>query len=346
MTRAEARAGNPPAARARGAVGWVAAVLMRVIEALLIMWAALAIHFSNLPWPGLRTILGVAFAAFGIWALWVSRTRRGVLTFAILFVGVLAWWMTIKPTNDRPWRPEVAVTPRATIDGDKVRITGVRDFEYTSTDEFTPRYEEREVSLSHLAGVDFYISYWMPGPVGHTFVSFVFDNAPPLSISIEARPEVGEGYSPIGSLFKQFELIYVVGEERDIVGVRTNHRHEDVFLYHVETSPESVRQLFLVYLERLNELADEPEFYHLLSNSCTINIVRYARAIGPSRPFNVRHYLNGLFDSYLYSSGLLNTSIPFPELRRDAHINAAAQAAGDATDFPEQIRASLPAPRR
>src|SRR5690606_5945076 len=126
--------------------------------------------------------------------------------------------------------------PQAIIDGDRVRLTGVRNFDYRSIDDFTVRYEERELRLSDLVRVDFYISFWMPGPFGHTFVSFVFDEAPPLSVSIETRPEVGEGYSPLASLFKQYELIYVVGDERDVVGVRTNHRGEEVYLYPIVTS--------------------------------------------------------------------------------------------------------------
>src|SRR5260370_34959390 len=120
----------------------------------------------------------------------------------------------------------------------------------------------------------------MAGRVGRTFLSFNFDNAPPLCISIETRPEIGEGFSPVASLFKQFELIYVVGDERDIVRVRTNYRHDDVYLYHIRTSPENARRLFLVYLDRINELYSRPEFYHLLSTSCTTNTVRYARATG------------------------------------------------------------------
>ena len=138
-----------------------------------------------------------------------------------LFLGVVVWWISIAPSHDRNWRPEVAVMPQAVIDGDRVRIIGVRNFDYRSRDDFTVRYDEREVQLSHLTALDFYVSYWSEGPVGHTFLSFIFDNAPPLSISIETRPEVGEGFDPIASLFKQFELIYVVGEERDLVGVRT-----------------------------------------------------------------------------------------------------------------------------
>jgi hypothetical protein len=170
-------------------------------------------------------------------------------------------------------------------------------------------------------------------------LSFIFDNAPPLSISIETRPEVGEGFAPIASLFKQFELIYVVGDERDLVGVRTNHRNEAVYLYRLNTSADDARRLLLVYLARINELADEPEFYHLLSNSCTINIVRYANAAGR---FDIRHLLNGLVDSYLYHSGRVDTTLPFDELRRRSLINEVAQAADGAPDFSQRIRASLP----
>jgi hypothetical protein len=223
-----------------------------------------------------------------------------------------------------------------------VRFTGVRNFDYRSRNDFTVRYKEREVQLSHLTGIDFFVSYWSEGLVGHTFLSFIFDNAPPLSISIETRPEAGEGFQPIASLFKQFELIYVVGDERDVVGVRTNHRRETVYLYRLNIPADNARQLFLIYLARINELADRPEFYHLLSNSCTINIIRYANAAGREGRFDIRHLFNGLIDSYLYHSGRVDTSLPFDELRRRSLINAAAEAADGAADFSERIRASLP----
>jgi hypothetical protein len=232
--------------------------------------------------------------------------------------------------------------PRAFIDGDRVRLTGVRNFDYRTRNDFTVRYEEREVLLSHLTALDFYVSYFMAGPVGHTFVSFIFDNAPPLSISIETRPEVGESFAPIASLFKQFELIYVVGDEHDLVGVRANYRHEAVYLYRLNTSPDDARRLLLVYLARINELADQPEFYHLLTNSCTINIVRYANAAGRVGRFDIRHLLNGLFDGYLYYSGRIDTTLSLDELQRRSLINEAAQAADSAPDFSQRIRESLP----
>jgi hypothetical protein len=157
-----------------------------VVQIIVITWATLAVYFSNLPRPALRLGLAVAFAAFAIWAFWLSRRRRMPAVAIALVLGVVAWWLTIAPSGDRNWRPEVAVMPRAFIEGDHVRITGVRNFDYRSRDDFTVHYEEREVDL-----------------------------AAPLSISIETRPEVGRGFEPVASMFKQFELIYVVGEERE-----------------------------------------------------------------------------------------------------------------------------------
>jgi hypothetical protein len=323
---------------------WLIAGIKVLVLILVITWTTLAIYFSNLPWSALRSAAAVAFAAFAIWAFWLSRRRHMPAVAFGLVLGVIAWWITIAPSGDRNWRPEVAVLPRAFIDGDHVRMTGVRNFDWRSRDDFTVHYDEREIDLSHLTSLDFYISYWTEGPVAHTFVSFNFDNAAPLSISIETRPEVGRGFEPIASAFKQFELIYVVGEERDIVGVRAIHRREAVYLYHLNGPPDDVRRLLLVYLARINELADRPEFYNLFTNSCTINIIRYMNAAGRKGRFDIRHLLNGLIDSYLYHSGRIDTSLPFDELRQRSLINEAAKEAGGAPepDFSWRIRASLP----
>lgn len=327
-------------------LGWLGAGLALLARMLLITWASLAIYYSNLPWHGLRLALAVAFAGFAIWVFWLSRQRRMRMALALIFLGVVAWWIAIPPSHDRLWRPEVAVMPRAFVNGDHVRVTGVRNFDYRSLDDFTVGYEEREVQLSHLTGLDFYVSYWGKGLVGrlvgHTFLSFTFDDALPLSISIETRPEVGEDFDPLASLFKQFELIYVVGDERDVVGMRTNHRGEKVYLYRLNTSAENARWLLLIYLARINELAERPEFYHLLSNNCTLNIVRYANAAGRKGRFDIGHLFNGLIDSYLYHSGRVDTTLPFDELRQRSLINDAAQAADGASDFSQRIRASLP----
>jgi hypothetical protein len=289
----------------------------------------------------MRFILAVAFMGFSIWALWLTRRKEMRWAFATLFIGVLVWFGSIHPSHDRRWREEVRVLPRAVIDGDHVRLTNVRDFEYRSRNDFTARYVDREVLLSHLTSVDFFVSYWKPGVIAHTFLSFDFDNADPICVSIEIRPEEGESFRAIPALFKQFELIYVVGSERDLVGVRATHRNEEVYLYPIRVSAEAARRLFVVYLDRINDLADKPEFYNLLSNNCTINIARYARVAGQKNRFDIRYLVNGLIDRYIYGAHLVDTSIPFEELRERCRITDAARAADKAPDFSKRIRGSF-----
>jgi hypothetical protein len=323
----------------------VVLLLSGFVSFLFIAWASLAIYHSNLPWPGLRTVLALAFLSFGIWSLWRPFRLRRIGMFAVAYLGILVWWSTIRPSHDRNWRSDAAVMPRATLHGDQLKISGFRNFEYRSLEDYTVRHEEREYDLSHLTSLDFYVSYWAVGPVGHTFLSFNFDNAEPLCISIETRLEEGERFDPIASLFKQFELIYVVGDESDIVGVRTHHRNEDVFLYRIRIPASSARRLLEVYLQRINQLADQPEFYHLLSNSCTINIVRYANQAGRVGRFEINHLLNGFIDQYLFSAGLIETDLPFAELRRRSHINEAATQAEGSPDFSRRIREAIGIPK-
>jgi hypothetical protein len=330
-------AGAEPSARwGRRLLRWARSFVLLVAT----LWATLAIYHSNLPWPRARLVLALAFALFSVWALWVTRRPRMGLVFAALFLAVFVWERSIPPSNERPWRAEVAVTPRAVVEGDRVRIAGVRDFSYRSVDDFTPKYLEREVSLTHLTSVDLFISYWSAewGPVAHTFVSFNFDDAAPVCISIEARPEVGEGFDPIASMFKVFELIYVVGEERDIVGVRTTHRGESVFRHPIQGSVAGVRRLFLLYLMRLNQLADRAEWYSLLKSNCTLNIIRYARVAGWAAGFDPRIYLNGWVDRYLYQQGLLDRTVPFDELRQRSRLTTTIRPGEDAAGFSRRVR--------
>ncbi len=332
---------------------WALRCFRRLLQALgglcqflAIAWASLALYYSPLPSPALRTSLALAFAAFAIWALWIRADRRAFLAFAAAFLALLLAWAQLQPSQHRPWRPEVATLPQAHIDGDgdRIQLRHVRHFDYHTATDFTPHYEDREVRLSHLQSLDFLVSYWMPGPVAHTFVSFNFDNAPPVCISIETRPTVGQTYSPLASLFKQYELIYVVADERDLIRLRTQFRRESVYLYRTNSPPEAARRLFLSYLEKINRLAEHPEFYHLLSNNCTVNIIRHIREDGRPRPFDIRMLLNGYIDAYAYLIGALNTSLPFPELRARSLINPAAQASDQDPSFSARIRQALPLP--
>ena len=231
-------------------VGWLIAGVWFLCRALLIAWATLAIYYSNLPWAGLRLALAARLCGVcDLGRLAVASTGACPLSSSALFLGVVAWWISISSVA----RSRLAAGGR----GDAARDHRRRPCAHHRRAQLRLPEPERlsrcamrsvSVQLSHLTGLDFYVSYWSEGPVGHTFLSFIFDNAPPLSISIETRPEVGEGFDPIASLFKQFELIYVVGDERDLVGVRANHRRETVYLYRLNTSADDARRLLMVYL--------------------------------------------------------------------------------------------------
>lgn len=338
------RARRPP-------LPWLGVALPRVLCWLLGMllvvplaWAALAIGAG--PWrlPG-GWALATLYAAFGGWAVWRARRRWPLVASALVFLLVLAAWASLEPSHERPWRAEVAVMPRIAIAGDTVRISGYRDFDYRSRDDFSERWVTREFRLSDIRGVDFFVSYWTPdGVIAHTFLSFDVAGGEPVSISIEIRPEQGESFDPVRGMFRNFELAYVVGSERDIVRVRSNHRDEQVFLYRTTASAEAARGLFRVYVRRINALADVPEFYNVVSNNCTVNIVRYANEVGRVGGWDIRHLLNGWSDRYLYDAGLVDTSMPFAELRRRSRIDEQARAADRDPDFSRIIREGRPLP--
>lgn len=304
----------------------------------LLFWATLAIHWSNLPSVWLRMVAAAAFLVVGGWLLFVRPTGQRFGLFAALFSLVLMWWALIQPSHDRAWRSDVAVIPHVVIDGDVVTLRNVRDFSYRSVSEFDMRYQDRTVNLSKIAGVDFFVSKWSEAPIAHTFVSFLFEDAEPICISIEARLEQGETYSALASCFKQAELIYIIGEERDIVGVRTHHRNERVWRYRTNATASGARAMFLSYLHKVNELADTPEFYHLLSNNCTVNIDRHASGDGRVSGFDVRLLVNGWVDAYAYAMGALDTSVPLQELRKQGEVTEMARSGGLDSSFSVRIR--------
>jgi hypothetical protein len=313
------------------------------------VWGALALHYSDLQSNALRDTLATAFALCGLLALAALGARRWrwrVLgTFAILFAGLLTWWSQIEPSNDRDWKTEVAVLPYVTFDGDRITVHSIRNFHYRSETDFTPAYYDRTFDLRDLESVDLIASYWAGRDIAHIFLSFGFGPDEHLAISIERRDERDEGYSAIKGLFRQFELIYVVADERDVIRVRTNVRSdppEDVYLYRLQGSMEIARRLLLGYLREINDLHERPEFYNTVLTNCTGNIWLHAR-VNPGRvPYSWKILLSGHVPEYLHEHGRLDTRLPFSELERRSHVNAAARAADDAADFSRRIRAGLP----
>ena len=330
----------------------VAPLLLVLLIAVSAAWGVLAVYYSDLPSAVLRTSLAALFGLFGLAALAglaMRRWRRRALaTYLVVFIGLVAWWSTIAPSNDRDWKTEVAVLPYATIDGDLVTVHNIRNFDYRSETDFTPRYYDKTFDLRQLDSVDLIASYWAGPAIAHIFLSFGFGENDHLAVSIERRDERGEGYSTIKGLFKQFELIYLVADERDVIRVRTNYRHdppEDVYVFRLQGPKENARRVFLEYLHEINSLRQRPEFYNTLMTNCTGNIWLHARVNPGHVPYSWKILLSGHVPEYLYGLGRLDTSLPFPELMRRSRVNDAAHAADQASDFSRRIRAGLPGSR-
>jgi Domain of unknown function (DUF4105) len=326
-------------------------LVIAIVMVALTGWGALAINYSNLPGEGLRKVLALAFAVFGgallVWYLFSAKRIRPLLIFLAAFLLLLVWWSTIPPRQDRDWAPEYARLPHATINGDLVTIYNIRNFDYRTETDFTPRYYNKTFDLRELDSVDLFASYWMGDAIAHTIVSFGFSGKDFLAVSIETRRERHESYSSIAGFFKQYELFYVVADERDLIRLRTNYRKdppEDVYLYRTLAPAANIRRIFLDYIREINSLAAKPEFYNTLTTNCTTSILTHTRVNPGHLPLSWKVLLSGYVPEYIYENRRIDTSLPFDELKQRSRINVAAQAADQAPDFSQRIRAGLPGP--
>lgn len=306
------------------------------------LWATAALYFDvREPWM-CGPLAGVYVLA--TLAVWVFLKRRWLALGLTVggFALVLGWWLTLQPSNDRNWRPDIAVLPYAEINGNHVTIHNIRNCDYRTETDYDARHYDKSLDLDKLRTVDLYMVYWGSPLIAHTMMSFGFQDGEHVCFSIETRNEQGEGYSALKGLFRQFEITYVISDERDVVRLRTNYRQgEEVYLYRLRASPERIRELFLDYLQRANHLREHPEWYNAVTDNCTTGI-RAQRAAADRAPWDWRMLVNGRGDELLYERGALATNLPLAELKERGHINARARAADKAVDFSHLIRQGVP----
>lgn len=308
-------------------------------------WGILALTFSGPRRDTVHLALAAIFATVALAALIALGFHRwrwhALAIYFALFALVVVWWRSIEPSNDRDWQTDVAILPYATIEGDMVTVHNIRNFDYRSETDYTPAYYDKRFDLRQLEGVDLVAVYWMGPAIAHIFASFAFAGGDHLAVSIETRKEKGEGYSTLKGFFRQYELYYVVADERDVIRLRTNYRNdppEDVYVYRVQGPLENVRRVFLEYMNKINSLRIQPEFYNTLTTNCTTGIWMHTLVNPEHLPLSWKILASGYVPEYTYEAGRLDTSLPFSELKRRAHINARAKAADGATDFSRLIR--------
>lgn len=334
--------GEQRAAPWRG-VAWRCALF--VLLAPFGLWGFFALRFGSWPQP-LCVSLAAAYGAAHLGLCALAPLRRVLPYGALAFLLPLAAFHLMRPSNDRAWQADVAQLPVAEIAGDLVTVRNVRNCLYRSETNFVARYETRQYDLAKLRTADLFLVDWGLHKVAHAMISFGFEDGQYLCFSIETRKEVGEGYSAFKGLFRQYEVIFVAADERDLVGLRTNFRKgEEVRLYRlVKASPAAIRGTFLDYLARVNDLARRPAWYNALTENCMVGFFQIARlhAVEGRGRWHWSVILNGYADRHAYETGALDTSVSFQELRARSLVNARARAAGDSPAFSALIREGVP----
>jgi hypothetical protein len=318
-------------------------LLAFVILCLVTIWAAGALYI-DLPAANLSLSAAILYLVVVVTVLFFFKFRWISLGICFaFFAGAALWWWSIQPSNSRDWQLEVAETAWTERDGDKITIHNFRNFDYEPGLLSKPRWETKIVDLSQLRAVDLYINFWGSTLICHPIVSFQFGPSDHVAISVETRMAKGQTYSTLRGFFKQFALTYIVADERDVIRVRTNYRHEQLYLYRTSVKPDRARRLFLNYLKSVNVIHVRPQFYNALTDNCTTNVrMHTAATTAKPSPWNWRMLLNGTVDRLVYENGGFASHLPFSELRQISLIDAKAQAADQAPDFSALIRAGLP----
>lgn len=248
----------------------------------------------------------------------------------------------LQPSNDRNWSPELSVLPTAEFDGSSVRIKNIRNCNYLSDDNFVVDHYDRTIQADDIQSVDFIVvPFKNAKALAHTMLSFGLRDGSYLGVSVEIRSEKNESYKPFLGISNQYEIMYVVADEKDLIRVRTRHRDADVYVYPTVATPQQARELFANVMQRVNKLAAQPEFYHTIRNNCTTNLASHVNNLKSEKvPFTWQVLLPGFSAKYAYDLGLLDNRIPFADLELIAHVNELAERHFDDPNFSQRIRSN------
>jgi hypothetical protein len=304
-------------------------------------WGALAL-WHRIPGPptargvgaGLFALAGLAAAAL----LPTRRRWRAAAAFAVLGLGLLGWWASLRPPANADFAPEVARQVSGRLAEERLTLTGVRSFVWRSPTEFDARWEERSYDLSGPMTLDLFLSFWDDSGIAHMIMSFGFADGRHLAWSVEVKRLNGAVYSPLASAFKENALALIAADEADLIGLRTNIRGEDVRRYRLNLRQETIRTVLAEYVAMANDLAARPRFYHTLTTNCTTSVVAMMRAVGATLPLDWRLIVNGRLPDYAFDHGALEEGLTLEQARAKAPVSAKAKAHGLGDGYSAAIR--------
>jgi Domain of unknown function (DUF4105) len=309
------------------------------------IWGAFALWYQAPGGQALKSLSVLLWAGFNVTlliALWQGRTVLGVLAYAIAFGALLVWWQRIQPSNNRIWADDVAQMTTGTIDGNRVTLHNVRNFEWRGNTDYTQRWETRHYELDRLHSVDMIMSYWTGPAIAHMLISFGFETGDHVVFSVEIRRQSRESFSEIGGFFKEFELSVIAADERDVIRVRTNVRGEDDYLYRIRMPVSDMRSLFLAYIDEANTLVRTPRFYNTITVNCTTLVYHMMKRIVGYLPLDYRLIFSGYLPEYVYRVGGLDNRYSLAALRALGRITDRAKQADRSDAFSADIRKGIP----
>jgi hypothetical protein len=330
---------------AASSLRFTAALLATLIVGSSAIWGACALWFQVQGGQALKALSVLLWAGFSLTltiALWQGRTAAGLVTFTAAFGALLIWWQRIAPSNDRIWADDVAQMTTGTVDGNRITLRNVRNFDWRSNTDYTQRWETRHYDLDRLNSVDMIMSYWTGPAIAHMLISFGFDDGEHVVFSVEIRRERIESFSEIGGFFKEFELSVIAADERDVIRVRTNVRGEDTYLYRLRMPVSAMRSLFLGYIDEANALVRTPRFYNTVTVNCTTLVYQMMQRIVGYLPLSHRLIFSGYLPEYVYRVGGLDQRYSIKELRALGRISERAQGAERSDTFSADIRRGMP----
>ena len=286
--------------------------------------AATIIYYFPLTGKSFQLILASFFLIWTILTFLISKNfRRSLDQFCAVVFLLIILWFSVRPSLDRNWNDSVAKLAQADIKNSTLTLKNVRNFHYNSATDYQMNYYNESYDLDKIEGTDFLISHWNNvQTMAHTFFSFRLKDGKVICISVEVRKEKGEKFNPIHGLFKQYELAYVIGDEKDLIGLRTKHLQEELYLYPTRLTTEESKTLLLSMLQEANSLHLKPKFYNTLSLNCTTALIDHLNIL-PS--FNLERHpkvlLNGLSDQLAYRKGFISNKKPFTSLKQSAYIS-------------------------
>jgi len=319
--------------------------LVIVIVCPLAIWGCFALWYRA---PGARALRLLAVALWAVFSLAMllalSSPRMAVAgaVFAAAFCALLLWWRHLLPSNDRVWADDVARMTSGSVEGNRVVLRNVRNFDWRSVADYTQRWETRNYDLDRLESVDLIVSYWTIRAIAHVLISFGFADGDQVAFSVEIRREKDEEFSAIGGFFKEFELSVLAADERDVIRLRTNVRGEDDYLYHLRIPVAAMRSLFLAYVEQANRLVRTPRFYNTVTVNCTTLVHQMMNHIVGNLPLDYRLVFSGFLPGYVYQVGGLDPRYTLKELRSMGRITERARTSDRSPNFSADIRQGVP----